>query len=199
METEATFLTLKTTMSRLVAPSEEEWRAFSSLFQERRLKQGDFFVRAGQASTELCFVNSGLLRFFYETLAGSEFNKSFVQEGEFAGAHSAYLTGMPSRFNIQVLEDSHLLVAELEDITALYDRDVCWQKLGRMLAEQLYIKKEQREAEFLLDDAETRYQHFQDRYPDLEGRLPQYHVASYIGITPVALSRIRSRSKINPG
>lgn len=59
--------------------------------------------------------------------------------------------------------------------------------------EQLYIKKETREAEFLLDDAETRYQRFQSSYPGLEERLTQYHVASYLGITPVALSRIRNR------
>jgi CRP-like cAMP-binding protein len=100
---------------------------------------------------------------------------------------------MPARFSIQALEESHLLVCNLQPVVELFDQHRCWERLGRKLAEQLYIKKETREAEFLLDDAETRYNNFQRAYPGLEHRLAQYHVASYLGITPVALSRIRRR------
>ncbi|MCP4271690.1 MAG: Crp/Fnr family transcriptional regulator, partial [Gammaproteobacteria bacterium] len=87
----------------------------------------------------------------------------------------------------------HLLICDLAPVVNLFDQHRCWEKLGRLLAEQLYIKKETREAEFLLDDAETRYLNFQTNYPGLEDRLTQYHVASYLGITPVMLSRIRRR------
>jgi CRP-like cAMP-binding protein len=135
------------------------------------------------------------LRFFYQTTDGKEFNKSFVAENQFTAAYSAFLTDMPTRFSIQALEECHLLICDLHMVVNMFDRHDCWERLGRILAEQLFIKKEAREAEFLLDDAETRYRNFQKQYPGLEGRVAQYHVASYLGITPVALSRIRKKPK----
>jgi CRP-like cAMP-binding protein len=195
MENTGAFLTLKAVVDYLVAPPEAEWRQFESLFHPRTLQAGDYFIRAGETSDVLGFINAGLVRFFYHSPQGAEFNKSFCQENQFMAAYSAYLTQAPARFSIQALEESHILVAKLKDIVALFDRHNCWEKLGRILAEQLYIKKEQREAEFLLDDAETRYLNFRKQYPRLEGRLAQYHIASYIGITPVALSRIRKQLK----
>ena len=129
MATSGHFVALKAVIEALVAPPAEEWARFQGLFEPQTLPAGEYFIRAGDLSTRICFINAGLLR---------------------------------------------------------------WERLGRLLTEQLYIKKEQREAEFLLDDAPTRYRNFQKQYPGLEDRLPQYHVASYLGITPVALSRIRN-------
>ena len=189
------FVSLKTAVGHLVSPPEDEWRRFESMFQKRVLKQGEYLIRSGERSIHLGFINAGLLRFFYQSPRGAEFNKSFAQENSFAAAYSAFLSNTETRFSIQALEESHLLVAKLSDITGLFDKHECWGKLGRLLAEQLYIRKEQREAEFLLDDAETRYRNFQKQYPGLEGRVAQYHVASYVGITPVALSRIRKKLK----
>ncbi len=187
----AQFVAIRQALNYLVAPPKSEMDAFLELFKMRPLQRGEFFLDAGDQSTELAFVNAGLLRFFYQTLDGKEFNKSFLPENQFAAAYSAFLTGKPARFSIQALEDSHLLVCDLSPVVKLFDHHPCWEKLGRIFAEQLYIKKETREAEFLLDDAETRYRNFQKTYPGLEDRLAQYHVASYLGITPVALSRIR--------
>ncbi len=190
---ETDLIPLRQAIAQLVSPDEQQWRQFAGLFQPRALDAGDYFIRAGEMSERLAFVNSGLLRFFYTTPDGREFNKSFSRENEFAGAYSAYLAREPARFAIQALEPCRLLAAKIDDIVALFERDLCWQKLGRLLVERLYVKKEQREAELLLDDAASRYRRFQQAYPGLEQRLPQYHVASYLGITPVALSRIRHR------
>ncbi len=132
--------------------------------------------------------------FFYQTADGKEFNKSFVAENQFLAAYSAFLTQSTPRYSIQALEDSHLLVADLKAIVSLFDERSCWERLGRVFTEQLFIRKETREAEFLLDDAKTRYQTFLGTFGALEDRLPQYHFASYLGITPVALSRIRTQS-----
>ena len=197
METQAHLVALKAVIDHLVSPPEDEWQRFEDLFHTRSLKEGEYFIRSGDTSQYLGFVNAGLLRFFYQSPRGSEFNKSFSQENGFVGAYSAFITKEKTRFSIQALEECYLLEARFSDIVALYDRHKCWEKLGRILAEQLYIKKEQREAEFLLDDAETRYLNFRNQYPGLEDRLPQYHVASYVGITPVALSRIRKKIKID--
>lgn len=193
--TSASFIAIKQVLSQLVSPPDPELDEFLKLFQIRSIEKGAYFVRAGDRSTELAFVNAGLLRFFYQTTDGKEFNKSFVAENQFTAAYSAFLTDMPARFSIQALEECHLLICDLHMVVNLFDRHGCWERLGRILAEQLFIKKEAREAEFLLDDAETRYRNFQKQYPGLEGRVAQYHVASYLGITPVALSRIRKKLK----
>jgi len=192
---EAEFVAIKTVVNRLASPPEEQWRRFGRFFHRRVLAAEEFFIRAGDTSKYLGFINSGMVRFYYQTAQGAQFNKSFSRANDFVGAYSAYLTGETSRFHIQALQETRMLVAAWDDICGLYDEHVCWQKLGRLFAEQLYIKKEQREAEFLLDDAETRYRHFLQRYPGLEDDLPQYHIAGYIGITAVALSRIRRKIK----
>lgn len=191
--TSASFIAIKQVLMHLVEPGHDELEAFLQLFKPRCLEDGDYLIRAGEISTEVAFINSGLLRLFYQNDDGKELNKSFITENEFAAAYSAFLTHQPAHLNIQALHKTHLLVANISSVIALFDQYPCWAKLGRILAEQLYIKKETREAEFLLDDAETRYHNFQKQYPGLEDRLAQYHVASYLGISPVMLSRIRRR------
>ena len=187
----AQFLAIKQVLKHLVSPPDAELEKFLKLLSIQTLEQGEFFLQAGNTSTELAFINAGLLRFFYQREDGKEFNKSFSTENQFIAAYSSFLTKQPARFSIQALEVSHLLVCELKSVVELFQQHRCWERLGRLLAEQLYIKKEAREAQFLLDNAETRYREFQEAYPSLEGRLAQYHVASYLGITPVGLSRIR--------
>lgn len=189
----APYIALKQVLGFLVSPPEEEMERISQLFRPQSFKQGEYLLQAGDEPKDLGFINAGLLRYFYQTAEGKEFNKSFIAENQFTAAYSAYLTQSPARFSIQALEDSVLLIADLKSVIALFDQHRCWEKLGRILAEQLYIKKETREAEFLLDDAETRYRRFLKTYQGLEDRLTQYHIASYLGITPVALSRIRKR------
>ncbi len=189
----AQFLAIRQVLNHLVSQPDTELEQFLKLFSKRTLEEGEYFLQAGDRSIELAFVNAGLLRFFYQSEDGKEFNKSFIPENQFAAAYSAFLIDRPARFCIQALEESHLLVCSLKPVIELFDEHRCWERLGRILAEQLYIKKETREAEFLLDDAETRYRNFQRTYPGLEDRLAQYHVASYLGVTPVALSRIRRR------
>ncbi len=187
---------LRQTVDLMVSPDAAALAAFLACFQSRRLAKGEDFLRAGDAGTRLAFVHAGLLRFYYTTADGKEVNKSFASERQFAGALGAYLTGQPARFGIQALEDCELLVADMAEIAGLAERHRCWETFRRLVAEQLYLRKEEREAELLLDSAETRYRRFLHRYPGLEGRIPQYHVAGYLGITPVALSRIRQRMKM---
>ncbi len=186
---------LRQIVSRMVKPGAQALEEFCTSFHLRQLKPGAAFIEAGESSRHFAFVNSGLLRLFYRHNDGRELNKSFVTENHFVGAYSAYLTDTPTRFTIEALEQTLLLEASLDRVVELSEQYPCWEHFRRLLTEQLYIRKEQREAEFLLDDAETRYHLFQQRYPGLEDRIAQYHIASYIGITPVALSRIRKRTK----
>jgi len=134
-----------------------------------------------------------LFRLYYTTPDGSEYNKSFCSGNDFVASYGSLLTGTPASLSIQALTDSKLIVIPYAKFQMLYDRHACWERLGRLLVERLFVKKESRERDFLLLSAEARYLKFMESYGPLAANIPQYHIASYLGITPVALSRIRNR------
>ncbi|MCB1760418.1 MAG: Crp/Fnr family transcriptional regulator, partial [Gammaproteobacteria bacterium] len=137
----------------------------------------------------------GLVRFYYITEDGKEYNKSFSQENQFAGAIQYTFQPEPGRFYIQALEPTRALAISLQGLNRLYQHSLPWANLGRLQMEALAVKKTAREAGFLLDSAEQRYRSFLEEEPGLARRLPLYQIASFLGITDVALSRIRRRIK----
>lgn len=181
---------------KLILYSEIPPKEFEKLVKISRtcyLKKSEYFQRVGELPHKFGFVISGILRLYYISEAGDEFNKSFCIKNDFVAAYSALLQNCVSRLSIQALEETTLLVVGYKDYLHLLNQHICWQILGRKIAEHLFIKKEGKESQFLLDSAETRYLEFLKEYSDLEVRIKQYHIASYLGITPVALSRIRTK------
>lgn len=164
-------------------------------FRPTQLKKLEFFVSAGETPDKVGFLRSGLLRFFYINEDGHEFIKSFCVENNVFAAYSAMLLHEPSRYFIQALEDSEILIAPYAAYQALLSGHRCWQILDHAFTRALFIRKEKREGELLLDNAETRYLRFLEEYPDLNERVKQHQIASYLGITPVSLSRIRAKLK----
>jgi len=189
------YLQLSNVVQTLVEIPADELTNFTRIFQPRTIRTGELLIRAGEVPTEIGFVVSGIFRLYYVNAAGSEFTKSFCPENHFVTAYSALTLKQPAQFFIEALEDSLLLVADYSQFTQLYAENFCWQIINHKLVEALFIKKEKREAELLLDDATTRYQKFLIEYPDLEHRVKQYHIASYLGISPVSLSRIRKTTQ----
>jgi CRP-like cAMP-binding protein len=171
---------------------ESEIHKLNHIFHPVTLPAGEFFIKAGEVPKTIGFVVSGLLRLYYLDNSGTEFTKSFCLENEFIAAYSALLSNQPSRLFIETLEDTNLLVADYQEYQKLANEHHCWQIINCKLSQNLFIKKEKRESELLLDDATTRYLNFLTEYPQLETRVKQYHIASYLGITPVSLSRVRA-------
>jgi CRP-like cAMP-binding protein len=156
--------------------------------------QGEVVQEAGHAISAFFIVAEGLVRYFYRDDAGRERNKAFFREGQFIGSLSAYLTGEPSPFTIETLERSRLyriplsFVAELE---ATYP--VAVERVIGAVARELFVRNEQREALLLTGDGKRRYAHLVASEPWLLKRVPQYHLASYLGMDPVTFSRLKSR------
>jgi len=109
------------------------------------------------------------------------------------GAFSSLVTGQVNHVHIQALTECELFVADYGALTRLYDAHPDWERFARKLAEGYFVVKEQRELELALLDARARYKRFQEEYPGLEQLISQYQVASYLGVTPTQLSRIRAR------
>ncbi len=184
-------LALKRYLKPLVSIPDKEFELLSSHTQLVSLEKQDVLLRAGHASKTFWFIAQGLVRNYYTTKEGKEFNKSFILAPGFCGAMSEILQDLPSRFSISALEPSTALAISIDGFRRASADSHGLQRLARLMAEQLALKKELREAELLLDDATTRYRHFVKANPQLIHRLPAYHIASYLGITEVALSRIK--------
>ncbi len=182
-------------LERLPSLDDEARHAFLAACRAQTFRRGDYLIRAGSRQRELHFIVDGLVRFVYLAPSGKEFNKSFAGEGAFIGCLRSMLTAMPCRFSIEALESTQTLCLSHDRRLELLQRYPQWEQMARRLAEQLALKKEAREAEFLLDSAETRYRNFLTEHPRLAERIPQYHIASYLGITDVALSRIRKKMR----
>lgn len=159
------------------------------------LQKDDYFLMAGEVPNQIGYVISGLLRLFYIDNSGTEMNKYFCMENTLAISYSAFLLREESKLYVQALEDSKLYVIDYDAYSQLIESHICWEIVARKLAEMLFILKEKRESELLLSSAQERYLIFLKDYPHLEKRLNQYHIASYLGITPESLSRIRSNLK----
>lgn len=168
-------------------------QALLNLFVPVRLDKGDHLAMEGEFAKKLAFVESGVLRAYYRSPKGEEFNKLFFTNPSIVGAYSSLITGRQNMINIQCLTDCCLLEANFEHILALYETHPMVERLNRIIAEDFFVKKERREMSLVMYDASERYASFRQEYPDLENQIPQYQVASYLGITPTQLSRIRAK------
>jgi CRP-like cAMP-binding protein len=161
------------------------------------IRKDEYFLRAGEIPQRIGFNVSGLLYLFYIESNGTERIKHFCIENTSVISYSAFLMREESKLYIQAIEDTKLLTIDYETYREILDSHVCWQTVARKFAEMLYILKEKREYELLINSAQERYLQFLEDYPNLENRLNNYHIASYLGITPESLSRIRTNLKKN--
>ncbi len=175
---------------RLAPVPPAQWARLEPHLRPRRYAKGERFIAPGEPSREAGIVVSGLMRFYYVDADGREATKAFRGPGELVAAYAELLDGRPSRTTIEAVEDAELLVVRHDRVTALYREHACWQELGRVIAEEHYRQRERREQQLLMDSATERWEAFLKESPSLAARLPQRLVASYLGITPVALSRI---------
>jgi len=171
----------------------EERRRIEILFKRRHLAREDYFLSAGDRQEFVGFNLNGVFRYFYVDYEGRECNKHFVLENEWLLSLTAFIEHAPALFSIQALEECDILVAAVDAVRRLLAHSPYWQALYGQLLERYYVVKENREAQFLMNDAKGRYLAFLDAYPSLSHRIRQHHIASYLGMTSVSLSRIRSR------
>ncbi len=161
----------------------------------RTLARGEHFLIEGRRATEIALVVSGLLREYFLLSDGTERTKAFVTEGGFSGSLADLLSSGPSRAFIVAEEPARLLVAPYTAYRTLAARSEAWARFGRSTTNALLLRKAEREYELLALDAAGNYAAFRALYPGLETRVAARLVASYLGITPVHLSRLRRKRR----
>lgn len=166
---------------------------FLSITKEKSISSADLFIRAGETPLKIAYVFKGLFRYVYINAKGDEFTKAIITENNFISSYSAMVLNKPSYFSIEALENSQILEISWSDFNQLQENDIFWVKFLLKFIEKGYIIKEKRERDLLLLDAETRYKNFLTEFPGMDQRIRQGIIASYLGIQPETLSRIRRK------
>jgi len=178
-------------ISKYISISEEEQQALVSLDIFRSVKKGTVLLKEGQHSTEGYFVLKGCLRTFY-LIDFEEKTTAFYTEMEGITPNCA-LNKQPSEYFISCVEDSIITVSNPDMEVEIFEKFPKFETLCRILSEQLLSKNQISFDQFKIFSPEQRYLNLLQNRPDLLQRVPQHQLASYLGITPQSLSRLRTR------
>jgi CRP-like cAMP-binding protein len=183
---------LLNSIQRLITLRPAEVEVVTDLFKERTYKKGDFFLEEGRTCKHVGFVTRGLMR-YYINHDGEEKTYAFSQENEYVCNYESFLPQKPSSKIIQALEDSVVFVISYQDLQLFYSRVREGERFGRIAIETVFVKLLQDVSSFYTETPELRYERFIKNHADLQQRISQYHIASFVGVKPQSLSRIRKR------
>ncbi len=178
-------------ISKYVTLNEEERNAILSLKLFRPVTKGTILLHAGQKSQESYFVLKGCIRIYY-IIDGEEKTTAFYTEMD-ALTPACVVNDMPSEYFISCVEDSIISVSNLEMEAEINSKFPKFELMCRMLAEELLVKQQIDFDAFKTSSPEQRYLNLLEKRPDLIQRVPQHQLASYLGIKPQSLSRLRAR------
>lgn len=177
--------------------SDEDFEFAKTLFLPKKLRKKRFLLQDGDVSKYTIFVEKGLLRSFTIDDKGNEHILQFSMQGWWTSDLYSFLTGEPSAYNIEALEDSELLLLTKASWDELLEKVPAFERYFRILIQNNLISTQRRLMGSLSETAEEKYQRLYADFPDLLQRVPQHMIASYIGITRETLSRIRSQRSMN--
>lgn len=189
------FSSIRKFISRLVLFTEAEWQAQQTVLIRRWLKKGEFLLREGQVCNHVSFINKGAFR-VYNVVNDEEYTQYFAFENQYITDYKSFLTRQPARDNIVTLENAELIQLDYNSMQRLYETYPVWQKYGRLIAEHVFIETAERTQSLLMKTPEERYLQLVQHQPQVLGRVPLKYIASFIGVTPEALSRIRKRISV---
>ena len=171
---------------------DDEWHHLERLLTVRTAPAGAVLLREGEPVDWLGYLLAGLVRIVRRG-GEREVTLGFDCEQRFVGAFDAYATRTPARYGIEALEPCRLALFERATLAALEQRHACWRELFRRIAERELVRKIDKELRIRTRTAEERYAELVRTGSFLVRRVPQYHLASFLGIAPETLSRIRAR------
>lgn len=179
-------------IAKLIDLNVEEMTYFKSLLTTKSLKRKEFLLQQGEICKFASFINKGCLRYFY-LVDGEEHTGQFFFENGWYLDYESFLTGKPSKQNIEALEPTDLVVLSKIDLEKLYKEIPKFERFGRLMAENAFLGLKSRTEMLTNESAEERYLHLVESRPKVIERVSQHYIASYLGLQPQSLSRIRKR------
>lgn len=188
------FLQLKTFYQFLVPTlSDNSWDICASVLKHRTVQKGEMILKNGHVCRHISFINSGLVRMYYNLADGREKNVCFFNENNYVSDYHSFLSRKPAALNIQALELTELVETTYDDLQMMYRCVPEANLMGRLVAEQLFIKMDEGSASHATETLAQRYERILIEEPWLIQKVPQYMIASYLGVTPEAFSRVKAR------
>tara|TARA_B100000212_G_C27209074_1_gene462172 strand:+ start:198 stop:779 length:582 start_codon:yes stop_codon:yes gene_type:complete len=179
-------------LSKVLPLANNELQSFISAFNPLFLKKGDCFIKEGQYKKRLGLIVKGCMYCYYNK-DGEEIIDEFSLDYEFITDYYSYLTNTPIEKNVKCIEDTEMLVIDFDNLEKQFSNTQKFERMGRIIAENLFINWQQKAKSLMLDNAETRYLKLISKRADLIQRVPQYLIASYLSVKPETLSRIRKK------
>ena len=156
-----------------------------------RLAAGEYFSEAGRTANRVGYLTEGIFRVCYYNKEGREVTRYFISEGEFVADLNSYVNRLPATEYIEAVTDAKLLVFPRRAMQELSATVIVWDGIIEKITTRALMAKVNKISPMLAEDAATRYARFLEEFPGLANRIPLSLLASYIGITPSSLSRIR--------
>lgn len=173
--------------------SETEFNLIVNVLMKKSLKNGDHLIKSNKTCNEIAFYNKGYFRYYYYSKTGDEVTSDFYFSPNFATSFTSLITGNPSEVNVQAMEDMDIWVINKADLQNLYSQCHKIERLGRLIAENVFINSEQHLLSLLNRTATERYEDLLHNNPQYVQKIPLQYIASYLGITQETLSRVRKK------
>jgi CRP-like cAMP-binding protein len=177
----------------LVPIQESEVDLIKTAFRPTHLKKKEILLQKGDPSNHMRFIVDGCLKAYYIDEEGNEHIYQFGISGWWVNDLYAYLSGKSATFFIQAITNSTVLQIHREDLNHLYNRLPMMERFFRIKTQNAYVALQERTIRNMSASAEQRYSEFIGRYREMEQQIPQYMIASYLGVTPEHLSTIRKK------
>lgn len=176
--------------------NDEEWKHYSSMFTVKRFNRKDIIVDTGKICRNVYFINSGLIRVYFHDKEGNENTFHFSQEGSFVTDYESLMRKTPSNYTIQAMEDAELVVMSYDMLHDGFTSLRYGEKLGRVLIEHYFFLFSEKLRSMYTESPIERYQKMNQQFPGIFNRVPQHHIASYLNISSVHLSRLKNQSSL---
>jgi CRP-like cAMP-binding protein len=182
---------LLSSVAKHITLTEEETAYFISILKHRKIRKRHFLLQAGDLNPYENFVIKGCLRAYTVDPHGEEHIVMFGPEGWWISDLFSFLTNTPATQNIDALEDSEVFSIERSDLERLYEKVPKFNKFFLKLLQNAFVAHQRRILASISQTAEEQYMDFVKKYPSIEQRVPQHQIASYLGLSPETISRIR--------
>ena len=179
-------------LSKIADLTKSDLSVISPFFKTKHYKKGEYFLEEGTFCDYIGFVDKGLFNYFYLD-NGVQHIRGFFFPNNFISDYSSFLKNKKSKAFIQALEDCSVTLLHKEDINTLYEKLPKFYELSNNIVQELYLDVSEKYESFLIKSAQERYLELINNRPFLSQKIHQYMLASYIGVTPEGLSRIKKR------
>ncbi len=193
-------MTFQEFIEQIIDINEKDWNAVDIKFHNVCYKKGDIINKEGDVFRNIYFINTGIVRSYFTDNEGRDFTWYIHYSSDqanmknlFVVDYASFIKQEPSKLFFEVIEDTKLLSISYNSIQKLYNLSAKWQEFGRLMADEGYYHIHHRTMSLLTENATKRYERLLEENPNLLQIVPQYYIASYLGITPQSLSRIRKK------